>query len=62
MPKEQTLIRRARRTMAHAIARHAEAETLRQERKRAGQERGARRRYRETLYLADMADLADGEA
>lgn len=47
-------ITRARKRMAHAVARHAEAETARQERKRASEARGAVMRYRESLYLAEL--------
>lgn len=56
--RTDSTLTRTRKRMAYRVARHAEAETVRQERKRASEARGAVLRYREALYLAEMADLA----
>lgn len=54
MSRAAATITRARKRMAHCIAKHGEAETLRQERQRASAARGAVMRYREALHLAEL--------
>lgn len=59
MSKQDTHITRARKRMARAITARMEAETVRQERRRASAARGAVMRYKESLYLAEMAEMAE---